>query len=52
MFFTYDPTIGEFLLTFENLKIPKKGYHYSCNEAHVNRWDDRVKGLFELYQES
>ncbi len=41
--FTYDPTIGEFLLTFENLRIPKKGYHYSCNEAHFNRWDKNVQ---------
>jgi fructose-1,6-bisphosphatase I len=41
--FTYDPTIGEFLLTFEKLKIPKQGKFYSCNESYYFQWDKSVQ---------
>ena len=41
--FTYDPTIGEFILTYENLTIPKRGNQYSCNESHYFQWDARVR---------
>lgn len=41
--FTYDPSIGEFLLTYEKIKMPYRGIYYSCNEGNYNRWDARVK---------
>ncbi|MBI5324239.1 MAG: class 1 fructose-bisphosphatase [Ignavibacteriae bacterium] len=41
--FTYDPTIGEFILTFEKLKIPKQGNLYSCNESNYFNWDEKVR---------
>lgn len=41
--FTYDPTIGEFLLTNENLKMPKKGKYYSCNEGNYYLWEKPVQ---------
>lgn len=41
--FTYDPTIGEFLLTAENLKMPNRGQLYSVNEGYYNRWDERTQ---------
>ena len=41
--FTYDPTIGEFILTYENLKIPKRGFHNSCNESQYFQWDEKVR---------
>ena len=37
--FTLDPTLGEFLLSHENIKIPKRGKIYSINEGNVNQWD-------------
>ncbi len=37
--FTFDPTIGEFLLTRENIKIPDRGNSYSVNEGYYNKWD-------------
>jgi len=46
--FTYDPTIGEFLLTFENLRMPKKGYHYSCNEGNFYNWDDNIRDYLKF----
>jgi fructose-1,6-bisphosphatase I len=41
--FTYDPTIGEFLLTFENLRIPKRGRFYSCNAGNYYLWEKNVR---------
>ncbi len=41
--FTYDPTVGEFLLTFRNLRIPERGNHYSCNEGNYYRWDKNFR---------
>src|SRR5207237_4986160 len=29
--FTLDPTIGEFLMSHENIKIPARGHYYSIN---------------------
>jgi fructose-1,6-bisphosphatase I len=41
--FTLDPSIGEFLLSHENIRIPKKGDIYSVNEGYYERWDDNIK---------
>jgi fructose-1,6-bisphosphatase I len=32
--FTLDPSIGAYLLSHENLRMPPKGTYYSCNEAN------------------
>lgn len=37
--FTYDPTLGEFLLTFEDIQMPKKSSYYSTNEGYYHSWD-------------
>ena len=36
--FTLDPTLGEFVLTHPNVKIPKRGRTYSFNEANQYKW--------------
>lgn len=36
--FTLDPSVGEFLLSHENLRIPEKGKIYSINEANSLHW--------------
>jgi fructose-1,6-bisphosphatase I len=41
--FTYDPTLGEFFLTFENMKIPNSGRIYSCNESNYYKWDKAIQ---------
>jgi fructose-1,6-bisphosphatase I len=41
--FTFDPDIGEFLLTMENLKIPHRGKMYSCNEGNFYKWEKWVQ---------
>ncbi len=41
--FTYDPTVGEFFLSHENLRIPERGKTYSINEGNYASWTDEVK---------
>ncbi len=43
--FTLDPSIGEFLLSHENIRIPKKGKIYSVNEGNIASWDEGVKNF-------
>ncbi|KAF4372187.1 hypothetical protein F8388_001366 [Cannabis sativa] len=37
--FTLDPSLGEFILTHPNIKIPKRGKIYSVNEGNAKNWD-------------
>lgn len=41
--FTLDPSIGEFLLTHENLRIPARGNIYSINEGNHRFWPPEIK---------
>lgn len=41
--FTLDPSIGEFLLSHENIRIPKKGTIYSVNVGNYSRWNEGMK---------
>lgn len=36
--FTLEPSIGEYLLSNENIRIPSKGKVYSVNEGNYHRW--------------
>ena len=36
--FTLDPTIGEFVLSHPNIRIPEVGKYYSVNESYFARW--------------
>ncbi|CAI9116550.1 OLC1v1017727C1 [Oldenlandia corymbosa var. corymbosa] len=37
--FTLDPSLGEFILTHPDIKVPKKGKIYSVNEGNASNWD-------------
>jgi fructose-1,6-bisphosphatase I len=37
--FTLDPSLGEFLLSHENIRTPTRGRIYSINEGHMHSWD-------------
>lgn len=41
--FTYDPTVGEFFLSHENIRIPERGSTYSINEGNSARWTEEVR---------
>lgn len=46
--FTYDPTIGEFLLTGRNICIPEWNNQYSINEGYYHRWDDKIRRYIDF----
>ncbi len=37
--FTLDPSVGEFLLSHPNIRIPEQGKIYSVNEGYSHYWD-------------
>lgn len=39
--FTYDPTIGEFLLSHKNIRIPSTPLYYSVNESLLHHCDQK-----------
>lgn len=41
--FTYDPTIGDFILTQENVQMPNRGDMYSVNEGNYYKWSERFR---------
>lgn len=51
--FTLDPSIGEFILSHENIKVPSKGKVYSVNEGYSFKWEavlhDFVEALKKGY---
>ena len=50
--FTLDPSIGEFLLSHESIKIPSKGKIYSINEGNASTWDEGTKKYIAYLKES
>jgi len=48
--FTLDPSIGEFLLSHPDIRIPDKGKIYSCNEGYRNLMFDGTRRLLEYLQ--
>jgi fructose-1,6-bisphosphatase I len=38
--FTLDPSVGSYILTHENIRMPPQGHYYSINEAYCDRWPD------------
>ena len=41
--FTLDPTIGEFCLSHQNIKIPKRGNYYSVNQGYYLKFDVEMR---------
>ena len=48
--FTLDPSIGEFLLSHPNIRIPNKGRYLSVNNSYEQNWDERVTALMRRYR--
>jgi fructose-1,6-bisphosphatase I len=49
--FTLDPSIGEFLLSHEDIRIPKRGKIYSVNQGNYHRWSDGMKNYVRYIQD-
>jgi len=41
--FTLDPTIGEFVLSHPEIRMPERGRYYSVNESNYARWSRGVQ---------
>lgn len=41
--FTLDPSLGEFILSNENIQIPEHGPIYSVNEGNFWQWDESIR---------
>ncbi len=50
--FTLDPTVGEFLLSHPNIRIPERGKVYSVNEGNSAFWDDPTKRIVDHFKGS
>ena len=48
--FTLDPSIGEFLLSHPNIRIPDPGRYLSVNDSYEQYWDEPVKALMRRYR--
>jgi fructose-1,6-bisphosphatase I len=48
--FTLDPSIGEFLLSHPNMRMPEHGRYLSVNDAYEQVWDENVRALMRRYR--
>jgi fructose-1,6-bisphosphatase I len=48
--FTFDPTIGEFLLSHPNITTPATGKYYSVNESNFPRWEPKVQSVVKRWK--
>lgn len=49
--FTLDPSVGEFLLSHPDIRIPAKSKIYSVNEGNYNYWDECVRRYIDYLKE-
>ena len=45
--FTLDRELGEFLLSHENIRCPKRGHYYSANLGHSHEWTVGVRNYLQ-----
>lgn len=45
--FTLEPSIGEFLLSHSQIRIPKTGKYYSINEGYQNKWPESIRNYIQ-----
>lgn len=48
--FTLDPSIGEFLLTHPNIRIPPNPQYYSVNQGYTKYWSEGVRRFTDYLQ--
>ncbi len=49
--FTHDPSVGEFLLSHPDIKMPQQGKIYSVNEAYWNYWDGATQRAVDMFKD-
>ena len=49
--FTLDPSIGEFFLSHEDIRVPDKGRIYSVNEGNYIYWEENIKKYIDYLKD-
>jgi len=49
--FTLDPSVGEFFLSHENIRIPEKSKYFSVNEGNYNFWRPVMREYVQYLKE-
>jgi len=50
--FTLYPSVGEFLLSHEDIRIPERGKIYSVNEGNYQYWDEKTRAMVNYFKGS
>jgi fructose-1,6-bisphosphatase I len=50
--FTLDPSVGEFLLSHENMRIPKRGKTYSVNDGNYAKWEVSMRRYVDYLKQN
>lgn len=50
--FTLDPSVGEFLLSHQNITMPERGSIYSINESYTEYWDEPTRAVINYFKSS
>ncbi len=50
--FTMDPSVGEFLLSHPDIKIPQQGKVFSVNSGNWEYWDEPTREVVSYFQSS
>lgn len=48
--FTLDPSVGEFLLSHEDIRIPRRAKTYSVNEGNSAYWDETTREIVRSFK--
>ena len=46
--FTLDPTVGAYVLSHENIRMPERGTQYSANDAYWDTFPERYRNFLSL----
>lgn len=49
--FTLDPSVGEFLLSHPDIRIPEEGQIYSVNEGNWHHWDEPTRKAVDYFKQ-
>lgn len=49
--FTLDPSVGEFLLSHPDIRIPERGKIYSVNEGYWIYWDEATRNAVSFFKD-
>jgi fructose-1,6-bisphosphatase I len=49
--FTFEPSVGEFILSHPEIRIPDRGKTYSVNEGNYFKWNEGVKRYVDYLKE-